>query len=248
MEWHFRAELPALTPRFLATKVTDALARQLGLSRSAVFYWPANVMMAASFVLCMNPRRHKPDVARLAFATAAFTGLFTLMVCWHQNQPRYLLILTPAILITATVFAHTSFIGSARPATGRILPAAILVAFLATDWTLAHRLRHEGLAATLTTTEIRDKTADRPPEDRVVIEGRVPGELPLLSFALRPRKCLVLLDGSMSPETTQRLLDSFQPNLAICRPSSSLRTILGSTWSDLGWPHDYRGFRAYQRR
>ena len=60
-----------------------------------------------------------------------------------------------------------------------------------------------------------------------------------------PRKCLILMQGYLPPETNAQLLDRFQPRLIFCRPGSALPELAGATRFEADWPEDYSEFEAY---
>ncbi len=108
MEWLFRPELSPLTLGLMVSKILHALKSQLAMSPMAVFFWPANIMLLGSALL-IGRRKEDPRIARLVSASVVFMGLFALLVCCHQNQFRYSLIITPVTLLSTAVYAHRAF-------------------------------------------------------------------------------------------------------------------------------------------
>ncbi|MEE9294702.1 MAG: hypothetical protein V3W34_07060 [Phycisphaerae bacterium] len=247
MEWHYRVELPALTPGLMISKVVDALKCQLALRPAAVFFWPTNVMLLGS-VLLIRRRGEHPKTARLVSATVAFIALFALLVCLHQNQFRFSLIITPAILMSTAVYTHRAFT-SARGRQGAAgLLATVLLGFAAIDVALARHLRRDGTQAAMTIESIRRQTEGLGDDQRIVIEASSSSEPLMLAYALRPRQCLILKRGYLSPQMVQRLLASFAPRVLFCRPNSDLPEQAGAIRLEADWPGQYREFKAYEIR
>jgi hypothetical protein len=245
MEWHFRAELPALTLGLMISKIWDALKCQLALLPTAVFFWPANVMLLGS-VLLLRRRKEDPRIARLVSATLVFVGLFALLVCFHQNQFRYSLIITPAILISTAVYAHRAFTSARRRRVAAGVAVAALLGFATIDAAIARRLHREGKQAAVAIEDIRRQTESLANDQCVVIEVASSSEPLMLAYALRPRKCLSIKRGYLPPEKVQWLLAKLSPKIVFCRPGSDLPEQAGATRMDANWPGQYHEFQAYE--
>lgn len=244
MEWHFRAELPALTLGLVISKVVHALKYQFALGPAAVFFWPANAMLLGSALLFR--RWKEPKIAPLVSATAAFITLFALLVCLHQNQFRYLLIITPAILMSTAVFAHRAFTSARSRQYAAWLLATVLLGFAAIDVALAQRLRRDGTQAAMTIENIRRQAEGLADDQRIVIEAGSSSEPLMLAYALRPRPCLILKRGYLSRQEIQQLFTSFAPKILICRPNSDLPEQATAIRLEWNWPGQYREFNAYE--
>ena len=70
----------------------------------------------------------------------------------------------------------------------------------------------------------------------------------MLAYALRPRKCLILKQGYLPPQTLRQLLATFRPKIIFCRPESDLPKQAGATRLEANWPAQYDEFEAYQVR
>ncbi len=244
MEWHHRVEPPVVTIGLLARKVFHALQSQLGLSGTAAFYWPADLMLLGSALLVLR-RRSDPRIGRLLAATAGFVTLFTAMVCCHQNQFRYLAIITPTTLLCTAVFADRACTSARSRRWLACAVAAALLSFAAADAALAARARSQGRRAAAAIADIRRETGNLADDLPVIIEAESSGEPLMLAYALRPRKCLLLMQGYLPPETNAQLLDRFRPRLIFCRPGSALPELAGATRFEADWPEDYSEFEAY---
>lgn len=245
MEWQLRANPPPVSIGLLISKIRDALARQFTLSDPAVFVWPANVM-ALGALLLFRHRRADERVARLAAATAVLLALVACMVCCHTNQFRSTLIVTPAIVLGFAVYGQRTLL----PRLGRRwLAAAAIVAvstFTAVDLVIAQQLHVEGIEARHTIAAVQAQTGSLDKRARVVIEVRTSGEPQMLSYALRPRPCLILKEGYLSKERTRDLLASFRPELIFCRPESTLPKLAHASARPDTWPGRYHELRAYE--
>jgi hypothetical protein len=247
MEWHFRAELPALTLGLLISKAWHALKCQLALLPTAVFFWPANVLLLGSMLL-ISHRNENPRIARLVSATAVFMGLFALLICSFRNQFRYSLIITPAILISTAVYAHRAFTSARRRRVAAGVAVAALLGFATIDTAIARRLHREGKHAAVAIEDIRRQTESLANDQCVVIEVASSSEPLMLAYALRPRKCLILKRGYLPPDKVQWLLAKLGPKIVFCRPGSDLPEQAGATRLEANWPGRYHEFEAYEVR
>jgi hypothetical protein len=159
-----------------------------------LFYLPFNMMALAPFVLLLGYRR--ADIARVAAASLVAVGLHIITAIVVQNEARYLLVVTPPLLVAVGVgLGRAEWFRTIR-APAIALAAAVLIAALPNAalawWSHTEGVRErqvrENLAVVLSDT--------LPTEDTVMVALDLTKGFgaQMLGYVLRPRRVLYASD------------------------------------------------------
>lgn len=247
MEWHFRTEIPPVTPDLLSKKALAALQHQLAWTRPAIFFWPLNVLVLLT-LLAATLRRHEEKVRKVGLATLILLGGYALIVILHQNQFRYGLFVAGPALVGALLAAQ-QFCRARRAAPWIKVGAGLALAgAIAVDTTLAWYLHAKGVEEAALARQIKAATASISADAVALIETDSSGEPLLLAYALRPRPCLIVRSDVMTLAEVDRIVQMLQPTVAFAIPGSSKLTWAGPPHA--GRPFaggKYARFRMYLR-
>jgi hypothetical protein len=223
------------------TKLTANLKYQL-LSpwKYQLFYFPFNVLAAFS-ARCFIAQKSKLEV-RVTHCIAILLLIHIATIIIVQNQFRYLLPITPALVVGG--IAGLSKIRNLRKERGRFrLILGLLIILIIADIPLVIYLRREGLSEKLLRTELKKMFDSTIPQDAsLMVEGRT-NEHQVLAYVLRPRTVVCVKSG-YSQDSYEMMRDKAQVKWLLCSLKSPLLNLFGTSSPPVLTDFPYR-FRAY---
>jgi hypothetical protein len=222
--------------------IETVLTRPLQL---IVFYGPFNLLVLASLIVIWRWRSVPPRFRTLVGLSFAMLLVHFATSFFYNSQPRYILPVTPVLLVTVTVVSGRRLISRGRMV--KVGAAAALMIFAGLGVGIArtaHQLSTEDA-------RIRGSLAETvrqhiPAAEAVAVEGT--GRYLLAAFVCRPRMVAFVRHCAWNPGAASEFLTTQQARWLLCTKGSPLirdlgRWIVGSVALPAAWADRYALFR-----
>jgi hypothetical protein len=243
MEYYFDLDPRAVDIHLLWAKFLWAMKSQFLLGEDAMaaplfwFYDLTAVGSLALLAVALRDSRAKRE-RQLAILACCVFAMHMAFISIHHAQPRVCLVFLAPQLACAAVVAT-----KIRPLTGPVLAAGfsvVMVLFLCVDVMAVGKVRGDAAVSQYEQEALVENITMIPSEDRVMHESTGGMGYQPVTYALHPRRTLVLAPEHRYPKATyQRLEDLFQAEWLICRSSSPLPVLLSAEAIPLKTP--FRG-------
>jgi hypothetical protein len=246
MDFLFSLSPRPITTRELWLKISAPLSYQLlPRSRSSqIFYLPFNLLTVLSLYLYFTKKT--PKEARIAHCVAVLLLLHIATIIIHQNQFRYLLVITPAVLAgSAVILNKIKFLQSKRRQLGLLMVLAIFLT--ASNVPIVTRLRKEGFRERKLRTALSSTFDNTIAKDESVIVDASNEYNQILGYVLRPR-LVIFVDLRYKDEEYQAMREKGNAKWLLCPIESPLikhfHISSPPTLKDL--PHPYKDYALFQ--
>ncbi len=182
------------------------------------FYLPFNLLAVISVCLCFT-QKSKMEV-RVAHCAMALLLLHIATIIIHQNQFRYLLVATPAVLAGAAVMLNKIKIFQTKR-TLLILISGLIVFLVVSNVPLVTRLRREGLRERQLRSEFSTVFDNTIAKTEAVIVDASDNYNQILGYVLRPRTVIFVASGYKEDEY-QTIREKSNAKWLLCPKSSPL--------------------------
>jgi len=209
----------------LLSNICSKIMRNLSLQvlskhwHAQIFRMPFNVLTAFSLYFFFFVKKSKVQL-RIAHCGITLLFLHILTIILHQNQFRYLLMATPAILVcSALVINRVKFFQSKRAQLGLVL--VVVFCLIVGSTAPAIRLHRQGLQKKelrMTLNSIFDSTI--PKDQSLMVDASDSSNL-ILGYVLRPRTVIFTRTGYTN-ENYQAMLERGNPKWLLCPIESPL--------------------------
>jgi hypothetical protein len=208
-----------------------------------IFYFPFNLLAILSVYLYFT-KKSKMEV-RVAHCAIALLLLHIATIIIHQNQFRYLLVITPAVLAgSVMVLSKVKLFQSRRMLLILILGAVV---FLTTsNIALVTKLRQDGFSEERLRTALHSMLDDVIPEDESLIVDASYRYNQVLSYVLRPR-IVILVESGYKYEEYQTIRERGKAKWLLCPLESPLveHFNISSSPTLKNFPHPYENYALF---
>jgi len=232
--------------RELWLKVTANLSYQLLPSSWSLqtFYLPFNLLTALSVYLYFT-KKSSMEV-RIAHCAMVLLLLHVATIIVHQNQFRYLLVITPAVLAGGAVMLNKiKFFQSRRTQLGLIL--GLVVFLTASNIPLVTRLRQEAFSEKKLRTVLNSTLDNIIPRDESLIVDASDRYNQIFGYVLRPRT-VIFVESSYKYEEYQTIREKGNAKWLLCPLKSPLVEHFDISSPPIlkDFPHPYKDYALFQ--
>lgn len=227
------------------SKVTVYLSYQL-LPPSwdlQIFYLPFNLLAVLSVCFCFTKKSNKE--ARIAHCAIILLLLHIATIIVHQNQARYLLVVTPAVLAGGAVMLNKiKFFQSKRAKLALI--SGLIVFLTASNAPLVTRLRQEGFREKKLRTILSSKFDNTIPKNESLIVDASDRYDQIFGYVLRPRT-VIFVESSYKCEEYETIREKGNAKWLLCPLKSPLveRFNISSHPILKDFPHPYEDYALF---
>jgi hypothetical protein len=227
-------------------KVTGHLSYQLSppVWHLQIFYLPFNLLAALSLYLYFT-KKSMLEV-RVAHCAMSLLLLHIATIMVHQNQFRYLLVTTPAVLVAGAVMLNKiKVFQSRRTQLGLILATILLLTV--SNAPLVTRLHREGLTEKELRTILNSTFDNIIPQDESLMVDASNAYNQIFGYVLRPRT-VIFVKSNHKYEEYQAIREKGNLKWLLCPLNSPLvdHLDISSPPVFMDFPHPYKDYALFQ--
>ena len=232
--------------RELWLKITGHLSYQFLPSSWSLqmFYLPFNLLTVLSVYLYFTKKSSMQ--VRVAHCAMVLLLLHIATIIVHQNQFRYLLVITPAVLAGGAVMLNKiKFFQSRRTQLGLIL--GLVVFLTASNVPLVTRLRQQGFSEKELRTVLNSMLDNTIPKNESLIVDASDRYNQIFGYVLRPRT-VIFVESSYKYEEYQTIREKGNAKWLLCPLKSPLVEHFNISSPPIlkDFPHPYKDYALFQ--
>jgi 4-amino-4-deoxy-L-arabinose transferase-like glycosyltransferase len=246
MHFLFSLSPKPIVLRELWLKVSGHLGQQVIQSSWSlqVFYLPFNLLAILSVCFCFTKKTNWQ--ARIAHCVIALLLLHIATVIIHQNQHRYLLVITPAVLTGGALMLNKIKFFQPRARQLALILGTIVI-LTASSVVISARLRQEGFREKELCTILSSTFENTVPKDESLIVDATRKYNQILGYVLRPR-IVIFVESGYDNEQYQTIRQRGNTKWLLCPQKSPLveHFDISSPPVLKDFPHPYQDYALFR--